>query len=91
MAVFCEIGCKVTSFVAYNGRKCAEKCVKYTKTHHWCAVGEFSVFRFLCPSETGGEEGRSEGAPNVLPYPLRGALPSATMDPKGAQRAEGVC
>ena len=44
-----------------------------------------------CPSETGGEEGLSEGAPNVLPYPLRGALPSATMDPKGAQSAEGVC
>ena len=27
----------------------------------------------------------------MLPYPLRGALPSATMDPKGAQSAEGVC
>lgn len=42
-----------------------------------------------CPSETGSEEGLSEEALNVLPYPLRGALPSATLDPEGAHRAEG--
>jgi hypothetical protein len=44
----------------------------------------------LCPPETGGEESLSKEALNVLPYPQRGALPSATLDPDGVQRAERV-
>ena len=32
----------------------------------------FSIFRFLCPPETGGRRGSLEEALNVLLYPLMG-------------------
>jgi hypothetical protein len=44
----------------------------------------------LCSPETGGEESLLEEALNVIPYPQKGALPCATLDPDGTQRAERV-